>query len=196
MALAGLPMVAAADEWDACVKLSDDLAVAGCSRAIDSRQYTGRSLARLYTRRGGAYQAHNDLDRAMADFNESMRIDPTYPPAYNNRGITWYRRGELDRAIADYDQAIRLDPKDAEACYNRGLAWKAKNDLDRAIADYSEAIRLSPKFANAYNNRGSAWGAKGDLNRAIAEGDIIGPFCLMIWRGTMPILPWGHNETP
>jgi hypothetical protein len=46
--LAGLPRVAAADEWDSCVKLSDDLAVAGCSRAIDSHQYTGRSLARLY----------------------------------------------------------------------------------------------------------------------------------------------------
>ena len=65
VALAGLPMVAAADEWDACVKLSDDLAVAGCSRAIDSHQYTGRSLARLYARRGGAYQAQGDLDRAM-----------------------------------------------------------------------------------------------------------------------------------
>src|SRR6187455_409792 len=50
--LAGLPGVAAADEWDSCVKLSDDLAVAGCSRAIDSREYTGRSLARVYARRG------------------------------------------------------------------------------------------------------------------------------------------------
>ena len=98
--LAGLPRVAAADEWDSCVKLSDDLAVAGCSRAIDSRQYTGRSLARLYARRGGAYQTKGDLNRAMADFNESMRIDPTYPAAYNNRGNTWYHRGDFDRAIA------------------------------------------------------------------------------------------------
>jgi len=63
-ALAGLPMVAAADDLDSCVKLSDDLAVAGCSGAIESHQYAGRSLARLYTRRGGAYQAQGDLDRA------------------------------------------------------------------------------------------------------------------------------------
>ena len=84
-----LPRVAAADEWDSCVKLSDDLAVAGCSRAIDAHQYTDRSLARLYARRGGAYQALGDLNHAMLDFNESMRIDPTYPPAYNNRGNTW-----------------------------------------------------------------------------------------------------------
>ena len=67
--LAGLPRAAAADELDSCVKLSDDLAVAGCSRAIDSHQYTGRSLARLYARRGGAYQARGDPDHAMLDFN-------------------------------------------------------------------------------------------------------------------------------
>ena len=79
--LAGSPRVAAADEWDSCVKLSDDLAVAGCSRAIDSHQYMGRSLARLYARRGGAYQALGDVKRAVADYNESMRIDPTYPAA-------------------------------------------------------------------------------------------------------------------
>jgi phosphoglycolate phosphatase len=110
--LAGLPRVAAADEWDSCVKLSDDLAVAGCSRAIDSHQYTGRSLARLYARRGGAYQTQGDLNHAMADYNESMRIDPTYPAAYNNRGNIWYRKGDFDRAIADYNRAIGHEPNE------------------------------------------------------------------------------------
>ena len=169
VALAGLPMVAAADEWDACVKLSDDLAVAGCSRAIDSHQYTGRSLARIYARRGGAYQAQGDLDHAMADFNESMRVDPTYPSAYNNRGITWYRRGDLDRAIADFNQAIRLDPKDVTAYVNRGLAWAAKSEFNRAIADYSQAIRLDPKDAKAYYYRGVARGKKRSLQDALAD---------------------------
>ncbi len=109
--LAGLPGVAAADESDSCIKLSDDLAVAGCTRTIDSHQYTGRSLARVYARRGGAYRAQGDLTHAMADYNESMRIDPTYPSAYNNRGNAWYHSGKFDRAIADYNQAIQLDPK-------------------------------------------------------------------------------------
>ena len=169
VALAGLPTVAAADEWGSCVKLSDDLAVAGCSRAIDSHQYTGRSLARLYARRGGAYQAQGDLDHAMADFNESMRVDPTYPSAYNNRGITWYRRGDFDRAIADYDQAIRLDPKYGHAYVNRGAAWGAKGDFDRAIADFDQAIRLDPKDAQAYYNRGMAWEKKRSLREALAD---------------------------
>ena len=142
--LAGLPGVAAADEWDSCVKLSDDLAVAGCSRAIDSRQYAGRSLARLYARRGGAYQAQGDVNRAIADYNESMRIDPTYPAAYNNRGNTWYHRGDFDRAIADYNQAIQLDPKDTKAYYNRGMAWEKKRSLQAALADFKMHAQLAP----------------------------------------------------
>ena len=136
VALAGLPMVAAADDRDPCKTQSGELGVAECSRAIDSHQYTGRSLARLHVGRGMAYQAKGDLARAMADYNESMRADPTYPGAYNNRGVAWYRKGDHDRAIADYDQTIRLDPKYGLAYVNRGAAWAAKGDLDRAIADF------------------------------------------------------------
>jgi tetratricopeptide (TPR) repeat protein len=167
--LAGLPRAAAADEWDSCVKLSDDLAVAGCSRAIDSREYTGRSLARLYARRGGAYQAQGDVNRAVADYNESMRIDPTYPSAYNNRGNVWYHKGDFDRAIADYSQAIRLDPKYGVAYANRGSALGSKGDFDRAIADFDQAIQLDPKDAEAYYGRGRAWGGKDDLQAALAD---------------------------
>src|SRR5258708_38035408 len=148
--LAGLPRLAGAGEWDSCVKLSDDLAVAGCSRAIDSNQYTGRSLARLYARRGGAYQTQGDLNHAMADFNESMRIDPTYPSAYSNRGNTWYRRGDFDRAIVDYNQAIQLDPKYGTAYSNRGSAWAAKRNLHRPFADLNQTIQLDPNDPEAY----------------------------------------------
>src|SRR5258708_8287573 len=80
--LAGLPRVAAADEWDSCVKLSDDLAVAGCSRPIDSRQYTGRSLARLYARRGGAHPRQRAPNHPIADLNQSRRVRAASPPGY------------------------------------------------------------------------------------------------------------------
>ena len=167
--LAGLPRVAAADEWDSCVKLSDALAIAGCSRAIDSHQYTGRSLARLHTRRGGAYQAQGDVKRAVADYNKSMRIDPTYPAAYSNRGNIWFHKGDFDRAIADYNQAIQLDPKYGAAYVNRGSAWGNKGEFDRAIADYNEAIRLDPKGTKAYYNRGMAWEKKRSLKEALVD---------------------------
>lgn len=169
VALAGLPTVAAADDGDTCTKQSGDLAIAACSRAIGSGRYTGRSLAADYVKRGREYQAKDDLDRAIADFSEAIRLDPKYAVAYDNRGVAWVLKGENDRAMADFDEAIRLDPKGAIHYGNRGIVWKRKGDLDRAIADYNEAIRFAPNYAKPYYNRGVAWGLKGDLDRAIAE---------------------------
>ena len=112
-----------------------------------------------------------DLDRAIADFNEAIRLDPDPKDAraYNNRGHAWRNKGDLDRAIADYSEAIRLDPKFARAYYNRGFAWRDKGDLDRAIADYTEAIRLDPKNAAYYRSRGYAYFHKGDFTASAAD---------------------------
>jgi tetratricopeptide (TPR) repeat protein len=167
--LAGLPTAAAANDEETCIKQPENLAVAVCSRLIDSKQYTGRSLARLHARRGGAYQAQGKPDRAIADYNESMRIDPTYPAAYNNRGNTWYRSGRLDQAIADYDQALRLDPKYEVALVNRGAAWATKGDVERALADFDQAIKLNPQHADAHYSRGRLWEKKRSLREALAD---------------------------
>ena len=65
-------------------------------------------------------QHKQNYDKAIADYNESIRLDPKYAIAYNNRGDAWYHKKEYDKAIADFNEAIRLDPKTAVAYSNRG----------------------------------------------------------------------------
>jgi len=57
--------------------------------------------------RGLAYNAKGDSDRAIADFDQALRIDPKYSPALSNRGDTFQKKQNYDRAIADFDQAIK-----------------------------------------------------------------------------------------
>ena len=57
------------------------------------------------------YGDKGDYDRAIADYDEAIRLDPRYAVAYYNRGVAYCDKGDYDRAIADYNEAIRLDPK-------------------------------------------------------------------------------------
>ena len=49
-----------------------------------------------------------DLDGALADINEAIRLDPTLPSPLNNRAVIWRAKGDFDRAVADTTEAIRL----------------------------------------------------------------------------------------
>ncbi len=148
-----------------------DEKIAACTRQILSGKWKGANLAISYSNRGRHFHNKADLDRAIADYNEAIRISPKYAVAYSNRGEAWRDKGDLDRALADHNQAISLNPKYSGAYNNRALLWKDKGDFDRALMDYDTAIRLDPKEALAYANRGEAWRLKGDLIRSIADLD-------------------------
>jgi tetratricopeptide (TPR) repeat protein len=49
-----------------------------------------------------------DLDRALADFDQAILLDPSSKSAYINRSIVLYRKAEIDRAFADVAQASRI----------------------------------------------------------------------------------------
>ena len=166
-----------------CNKGSGDTAIGGCSRLIESitrlneskrRLFGGElisegNLAKAYYNRGIAYEKKGEYDRAIADYDTAIKLNPKNATAYNNRGIAYSKKGEYDRAIADYDTAIKLNPNYAMTYSNRGVAYDGKGQYDRAIADYDMAIKLNPKYARAYNNRGNAYEKKGDRDKAIAD---------------------------
>ena len=104
-----------------------------------------------------------DLDAALNDYAEAIRLDPTTDAVHANRGNAWFARKEYDRAIADYTEAIRINPGEAFSYSGRGLAWHARKEYDKAIADYTEAIRLYPAALLAYTGRGNALLARNRL---------------------------------
>ena len=88
---------------------------------------------------GGLLTRKRHWDRAIADFDEAIRLKPDFVSTLNNRANTFYVKGQFGRAIADFDEAIRLNPKFAEAYGNRGNVYRKRGIIDQAIRDYDKA---------------------------------------------------------
>ncbi len=116
--------------WQSCVSTSTVLneKVTACSAVIEARAETGERIAAAYCFRGHARTEKRELDTALSDLNESIRLDPNSACALTNRGRVYAFKRDLDRAIADYDEAIRIDPAFALAYNNRGDAFFNKGD--------------------------------------------------------------------
>ena len=130
-----------------------------------------KARAEKFVESGKKHYDEGDYDRAIADYDQAIRLNPQGATAHKGRALVCLLKGECDRAIADYDQAIRLSPQDAGAYFCRGLVYGRMGERDRAIADYGQAIRLNPQFAAAYSDRGFAYQCNGEHDRAIADFD-------------------------
>jgi len=120
---------------------------AACTRAITSGKLSTQGLVIMFIGRGLAWNGKGDYERAIADYNEAIRLNPQDALAFNSRGNAWWTKGDYERAIADYNEAIRLNPQGALAFNNRGTAQYYQGRFDAAAADLAEGSRLDPKYA-------------------------------------------------
>lgn len=160
---------AAADDASTCNKASGQEALAACDRAIASGRFSARELADLYNDRGAEWLNQDLYARAITDFSEAIRVDPSYGRPYRNRGSALRLQGNSRRALADFDQAIRIDPGDKVAYRLRGVTYQDRGDFDHAIADFDQSLRLDARYVAAYVSRGNAYSNKEIYDRAISS---------------------------
>ncbi len=123
----------------------------------------------IYTNRGLGYEQKGEHDKAIADYNEAIRLDPRNLEARYERAAAYDNKGEHDKAIAEFTATMQLDPKYSPAVSGRGFAYLNKSDVDKAIADFNSALRLDGNNSQAFFGRGAALAGKGDDGKAIAD---------------------------
>jgi tetratricopeptide (TPR) repeat protein len=139
--------------------------IGGCTAVIERRQDTPQEIALAFSLRGGAFYYKGDLARAIADYDQAIRLDPAFARAFNNR--CWARAvvGRVQEAVADCDESLRLKPDVANTLENRGFAYLKMGQYERAIADYEAGLRLNPpNQADFLYGRGLAKLKKGDAS--------------------------------
>jgi tetratricopeptide (TPR) repeat protein len=113
-----------------------------CTRIIDDSGLPEDLRAEALLNRGIVHLEEDRLDLAMADFEQAIAFNPTYPAAHAYRGEVHKARGQLAEALADYDRAISFFDESADLFANRGEIHRLLGTADKAKADYEAAIRL------------------------------------------------------
>ena len=120
-----------------------------------------------YIKRGNAYNYIGEYDKAIADYDEAIKLKPNYAKLYYNRGNAYRDKVNFDKAIADYTKAIKLNPDYVDAYYNRGKIYDEINAYDKAIEDFSTVIKLEPEHADAYSCRTTLYRDKGEYDKVV-----------------------------
>ncbi len=117
------------------------------------------------------YYYKKRYDKAIADLDEAIRLNPESIYAYFTRGKARAALDDHEGAISDYDKDIKLNPESSIAHFNRGNSKSDLGNYKGAIEDYDKAIQLNSKYVDAYDNRGIAKWKLGNYKGAISDYD-------------------------
>ena len=186
-ALAAAPLV---ELWKTCSGSDNflDQKIAACTEIIGSPGVSRTDRATAYGDRGTGYATKNEIDLALRDYDEAVRLDPKSANSYIFRGNAQRHLRRFDAAIADYSRALAIDAKSTQAFVGLGNVYADRNEDARAIAEYDQAIRIDPQYVLPYLDRASTFYEEKDYGGAIdsytqaIQLDATNAFALY-WRG-------------
>jgi tetratricopeptide (TPR) repeat protein len=142
-----------------------------CPTTRQSTNFTSRlrtnPSSEVYARRGLIWKGKGELDIAIADYTEAIRLDPKFASAYDNRA--WLRATAIDVKFRDGRRAV-----ESATCACELTEWKDANKIDTLAAAYAEAgdfdaaVRWEEKAQGSYYDEKDKeeWRARLELYRA------------------------------
>ncbi len=119
----------------------DDKIVDVCGALIDNEKTERADRIKALVARGDAYARKDMVDRAIGDYDATLRLDPALADVFNARGELWRKKGDRPKALADFDAAIKLKPDHPAA---RGNYKSLAQELERLGA--LKAVAGKPSF--------------------------------------------------
>jgi tetratricopeptide (TPR) repeat protein len=121
------------------------------------------------TRADMARYAKLELKEAIADFDETLKLDPTNGAAYFFRGFARMIDTNWEASVSDLSRSIELNPTNVGAYFFKGCVEFRERDFDTSIQDLTIAIRLKPNDCLAYGTRAWVKYLEGDVAGAGAD---------------------------
>ena len=143
-----------------------------CTRLIDSKDVHDPQMVNAYNQRG-FLQRLSQPDRALADYEAALKIQPNAPQVLTNRAWIYMTRNRNDEAMADLNKAIDQFPPNfaGYARYLRGFDYMRLKKYDLAMEDLNESITHAPNLADTYLARGQVEQAEQHWDASLRDFD-------------------------
>ena len=115
-------------------------------------QMKAPNLARPYNNLGEAYDRARQFDKAIAEFEQALRLQPGYFFALNNMGNIYGKLKIYSKAIPYFEKALAVKESYAPAHYNLARARHLTGKKKEAVESYRKAIQYNPYFEQAFFN--------------------------------------------
>jgi len=111
-------------------------------------------------------QGLQDLDRAVAEFEASMRCRPDDAASHYNLGNFYMNRNELAPAVASFETAVKLQPDFVPPLVNASIAYNLLGQNAKAERSLRKALSAEPNSPAANLNLGLLLGEQGRVREA------------------------------
>ena len=116
---------------------------------------------------GSVYEEMGLLDKAVAEYEEALRINPVYPYSLNNLGNAYAARGQLALAESKFKKALESKPDFARAINNLGNVYLVQSKFSLAVQKYEETLKINPYNFETYFNLALAYEGLGSKGAAV-----------------------------
>ncbi len=117
---------------------------------------------------GVFYEQMNQSEKAIAFFEQAIKISPQNPNYYNSLSSALQNVKRYDRALAAINRAIEIAPRSSWYS-NRGNIYRGLKKWDLALADYNQALVLNPNNPRAYIARADVYEERKEWDLALAD---------------------------
>lgn len=143
-----------------------------------------------YGNRANFYRDAGQIQLALEDYNETIRLKPDNAKAFNSRARLYFNspnQVNWPKALNDYNSAISIQHKNENAVKsskalsrewhkntgeyytNRGAIQAKMGNVQQATQDFDSGIKYNPNHAVAYLNRSIMYNMQGKVAGALGD---------------------------
>ncbi|MCX6840411.1 MAG: tetratricopeptide repeat protein [Verrucomicrobia bacterium] len=116
-------------------------------RALNQSARMDDSMAETFLLRGVAQRRAGELEQALQDYENALRLRPGWPDAINNLAITLEDCGRYDEAIRHLTVGLKQHPSDVDLWNELGSCLCAAQRAEEALQAFRKACEIDPSFA-------------------------------------------------